>query len=298
MRAWTAIFALGVIALVTAAALLALGLHHTIAIGGLGLGAVLAVIGAGGGLLRRKGRSIGDKGTIALKGPWAVYRKAIIAVLVVVLIGVGTFYGTSYLAGIQGGASQSGITTTGSGQGSQSTSAVSLNSSATVSIYYANTTSLSTNTTSPSTSTGSTSTVTGTSSVASTGTSTATVSSGTSSTETSTISSTSSTSEPFVLLGSASVTVQGQQATLNAQYTNTGASTVQANVYVEVLSSGSVVGSAYLLSPAPIVSAGGSFNASAVLGSFASGSYTLTFYVVENASGAQLSSSTAIAFDT
>jgi hypothetical protein len=55
--------------------------------------------------------------------------------------------------------------------------------------------------------------------------------------------------------------------------------------------------SATVLSPAPMVSPGGSLNASAALGSFPNGSYTLTFYVVENASDTQLSTAATIDFD-
>ena len=84
-----------------------LRLHHTIGLGGIGVGGVLIIIGLGGGLLRGRGVRAEDKKTMTQTRQQGGGRKAIVAILVIIVIGVGTFYGTSYLSSVQPGGSSS-----------------------------------------------------------------------------------------------------------------------------------------------------------------------------------------------
>jgi hypothetical protein len=107
MRPWLPILLLGVVGLAVGGALVILRLHHTIGLGGIGVGGVLIIIGLGGGLLRGRGVRAEDKKTMTQTRQQGGGRKAIVAILVIIVIGVGTFYGTSYLSSVQPGGSSS-----------------------------------------------------------------------------------------------------------------------------------------------------------------------------------------------
>jgi hypothetical protein len=126
MKPWPILLALGVIALATGAALVVLQYHHTVGLAAVGLGVVLLLAGVGMAYLGRNAVKVVEKQTVVppakrQKG----LRKALIAVLVVVIIGVGTFYGTSYLGSIQPGNSFSSLsissTTSSQTQGGNTT---------------------------------------------------------------------------------------------------------------------------------------------------------------------------------
>ena len=111
MRIWIPILVLGVIGLGTGGALEILHLHRTIGLGGIALGAILILAGAGGTILRRQPPEGERRKPVSPANQRGAVRRAIVAVLVVVLIGIATFYGASYLAGTQSGGSQSAPTT-------------------------------------------------------------------------------------------------------------------------------------------------------------------------------------------
>jgi hypothetical protein len=197
-------------------------------------------------------------------------RRALVAILVVVVVGVGTFYGTTLLASQQPGGN---LTT----RGSHSTSHTIGTGQTT------RTSSISVKTFSPTLST---------SSIIPTTTSHSTT------TGLSTSSTTSAGANPFVLAGNPTVIVQGSSATLHAQYTNVGTSITQVNVEISLYSGdGTLIGSGTVFYPSgPNVPPQGGFNVEDNMGSFLSGSYTVTFFVVDN-NRTQLSSSTSIPFN-
>lgn len=100
MRVWTAIVALGAVAIAAGGAFLALGVHHTLGLGGLGLGGLLVAAGLGGTLLGRRGSGPQEKKTASVPAQKGAYRKALVAVLVIVVIGVGTFYAVTYVSSV------------------------------------------------------------------------------------------------------------------------------------------------------------------------------------------------------
>jgi hypothetical protein len=109
MKPWPILLALGVIALATGAAMVVLQYHHTVGLAALGLGAVLLLAGVGMAYMGRNAVKVVDKQTVVPAKRQGGLRKALIAVVVVVIIGVGTFYGTSYLGSIQPGNSFSSL---------------------------------------------------------------------------------------------------------------------------------------------------------------------------------------------
>jgi hypothetical protein len=123
MKSWSILLALGVIALATGAAMVLLQYHHTVGLGALGLGALLLAAGAGMAYLDRKTVKVQDQKIAVPAKRQGGLRKALIAVVVIVAIGVATFYGTSYLGSIQPGNSFSSlsISSTTSSQISNST---------------------------------------------------------------------------------------------------------------------------------------------------------------------------------
>jgi hypothetical protein len=196
MRVWIPILVLGVIGLITGGLLVVLHAHRTIGLGGIGLGGLLILVGVGGGILRGRSVRVEDRKTVVRTGQRGQARKAIIAVLVVILIGVGTFYGTTYLAGLQsGGQSPS---TGNSGQSSQQISVATSNPSSTTTSVSGSITTFQPSTTSSSTAAASTtaSTTISTSAQSSSGSSTiASTSSTTATSSVSTLTGTSSTSQ-------------------------------------------------------------------------------------------------------
>ena len=125
MKPWPILLALGVIALATGAAMVVLQYHHTVGLAAVGLGVVLLLAGVGMAYLGRNAVKLVDKQTVVPAKRQGGLRKALIAVLVVVIIGVGTFYGTSYLGSIQPGNSFSSLsissTTSSQTQGGNTT---------------------------------------------------------------------------------------------------------------------------------------------------------------------------------
>jgi hypothetical protein len=110
MKPWPVLLALGVIALATGAVMVLLQYHHTVGLGAVGLGVLLLAAGAGMAYLDRKTVKVTDQKVAVPTKRQGSLRKALIAVLVVVVIGVGTFYGASYLGSVQPGNSFSSIT--------------------------------------------------------------------------------------------------------------------------------------------------------------------------------------------
>lgn len=110
MKLWPILLALGVIALATGAAMVLLQYHHTVGLAAVGLGIVLLLAGVAMAYLGRNAPKVVDKQTVVPPAKrQGSLRKALIAVVVVVIIGVGTFYGTSYLGSIQPGNSFSSL---------------------------------------------------------------------------------------------------------------------------------------------------------------------------------------------
>lgn len=129
MRLWGASLILGVLALLLGGALFLLKLHRTIGLGGIGLGAVLVAIGLGL-LYKERGARVKASRNLAPAQKTALSVPAIrtlMAVGIIILVGVGAFYATTYLVSVQGGTQSSsvpGITFTLS-QNSQSYSSTS-----------------------------------------------------------------------------------------------------------------------------------------------------------------------------
>jgi len=109
MKPWPVLLALGVIALATGAVMVLLQYHHTVGLGAVGLGVLLLAAGAGLAYLDRKTVKVTDQKAAVPTKLQGSLRKALIAVLVVVVIGVGTFYGASYLGSVQPGNSFSSV---------------------------------------------------------------------------------------------------------------------------------------------------------------------------------------------
>ena len=252
MRAWIlwlVVIALGIIAIVSGAALYVSHLHRTIGLGGIGIGVVLAIIGLVGGLLGRrpaKIKEIGEemKPVAAPRAPKGSYRKALIAVLVVVLIGAGTFYGVNYISSVA-------PTTTGS------TTSLSTQSSPTI---------IGSSTTSGQQTTGTGGTVT-------------------TRTQTSSVNLPFVLEgQPNV-----TSTLNSLNATLTVSYKNTGLTTLTINVFVTVtFRNGTIIFDGPIFYPnGPTVAPGSDFTASSGIGPLpAPGAYLVYFYVTSGQNGA------------
>ena len=225
MRVWIPILVLGVIGLITGGLLVVLHAHRTIGLGGIGLGALLILVGLGGGILRGRSVRVEDRKTVVRTGQRGQARKAIIAVLVVILIGVGTFYGTTYLAGLQsGGQSPS---TGNSGQTSQQISVATSNPSSTTTSDSGSITTFQPSTTSSSTTTSTTaSTTISTSTQSSSGSGTvgSTSSTSTTTSSVSTLTGTSSTSQTLTRSTTASSDCLASTKSLDGSAINYNAS--------------------------------------------------------------------------
>ena len=207
MRVWIPILVLGVIGLITGGVLAITHLHRTVGLGGIGLGALLILIGLGGGILRGgllRGRPVRveERKTVVRTGQRGQARKAIIAVAVVILIGLGTFYGTTYLTQLQPGGQPP--PTGNSGQTSLQTSVVTSNPSGTTTSVSGSITTFQPSSASSSTAT--THTTTGTTISTST-------QSGSGSGTTSSTSSTTTTSSVSTLTATSSTSQQTQSLT-------------------------------------------------------------------------------------
>src|ERR1700689_4960312 len=97
MKSWSILLALGVIALAVGAGMILLQYHHTVGLGAVGLGVLLLAAGGGLAYLDRKAPKVQDQKITTPAKRKGGLRKVIIAVVVVIAIGVATFYGTSYL---------------------------------------------------------------------------------------------------------------------------------------------------------------------------------------------------------
>lgn len=110
-----------------------------------------------------------------------------------------------------------------------------------------------------------------------------------------TTASTSSENWLFVLTFPPTVSVSSGITYLNVSYTNTGSGSVSAYETV-TLSSGT--GTQPIGSPLQAVQSGGQMSLDLELGQLKPGDYSVTFYAVNNNSGAQLSQSDSITFKT
>ena len=278
MRLWLPVLVIGILALGSGGFLL-FRQHHTHGVAGVGTGIVLLLVG---GILGFYDKSKGIRtGPVTPKPKTGFLKKgtvmALISILVIVAVGVGTFYGVTLLSSQEAPGTSS---TKGAGSTSQSVTGSRT------------TTSTSEHTEPASTYTETLSTVTSVSA-----TSTASI-------QSSSAVSSSSTSTPtggstFTLVGSPSVIVEGNDATLNATYVNAGNLTLQVNLHVEIyLTSGIRQASGNLFYPTgPSVSPGATLMAQKSMGTFPNGRYMATFYVIDNSLGIQLSPSTTVVFD-
>lgn len=284
MRAWMLIIGLGCVALLSGGVLL-FQQHHTLSLGGLGLGIMLIMVGAALGFRERKGGGTKTAREPTTRPGGGLLRRGLlrtlVAVLVVIAVGVGTFYGTTAFVPHQTpGSPTTGVIISGSQTSSGGYTSVTNTGSTSAHVStFTQTTEIST--TSLTTSVGS-------------------QTSSTSSSQTTTSTSSNATSYPFVLLPTPEVIVQGSDATLKAQYTNQGASAIQANVQVLVqLPDGTIVGTGSVYYPSgPTVSPAGNLTVDYNMGSFPSGSYTVTLYVVDQSQSNQVSASTTLVFST
>jgi hypothetical protein len=119
MKSWVVLLAVGIIAMATGGAMVGLGWHHTVGLGGLWLGVVLVL---GGLVLGRNDIKAGDFGIAVPSGQRSGLRKALLALVVVVVIGIVAFYGAAYLASNQPGGST--LTSSTNSQSSLSSSVI------------------------------------------------------------------------------------------------------------------------------------------------------------------------------
>ena len=95
-----------------------------------------------------------------------------------------------------------------------------------------------------------------------------------------------------------SLAMNGNDVTLAVNYTNSGDSTILANLYMVFhFANGTLDFAGYLSYPSgQNVTAGGSFAVQDSIGPFQSGSYEITFYVTQGVGGAQLSAPKSLTF--
>ena len=335
MKAWLVILVLGVGALLAGigSAMVALRFHHTIGLGVVGLGIVIALAGLFTAF--RPGKS-GKTGIVETQPPSkkkSGFLKPVLAILVVVGIGIATFYGTSYLTSVQPGGQSSSpgtgsITVSGStieSSGASGSSTASIQSptigastivvtvstkSPTTQSSSSQSVSTESSTSQTSTSVSSTSQSLSSSQSVSTQSSASVSSSSASSTSQSQSSSQSSSSSsqsftssgnfPFVLSAKPTIVLNGENITISADYANQGATARTVNFYMDLrFTNGTVYQQGSLFYPkGPQVSPGNHLPISANLGPFAHASYVITFYVVEYITDTQLSDSVTATFTT
>ena len=286
MRIWQILVAVGALSLGSGWALL-LGGHHTLGLAGSALAGVLLVTGVALGVFQVKLRGNLPSPTKDVSGSGSVQpsrrsvRNSIIAVIVVVLVGAGTFFAATYFASSgQGGGSVSTISTQSISPGGSS-------------VTYQSTTG-GEGSTGEQTSGGSTTMVTRTFTLITTASSESseTVTSTSSVTgESSTGSSTQSWQ--FSLAYSPSVTVANNDVHLNASYINSLNSSVLVHEKITLFqgTTGFPEGS---VSTAVIPH--GQLSLDYDLGVLSAGNYSVVFYVVDNDTGAQISQSVTLSF--
>ena len=312
MKLWPAILALGFLALVAGIVMFGLRLHRTIGLGALGLGVVLIFLAVAMALVARRNRtqSVSEPGRSPVKKSGLL--KALIAILVVVGIGIATFYGTSYVSNLQPGNTQassgsigsviteSGPVSTASPTASASTFVVSVSTQASTSETVSNSLTSNSQTSSNSQSVSNSQS----SSTQTTLTSQSSTSQSSTSQSASTKSSTSqsfpsSGNFPFDLTSEPTVVLHGDNITINAVYVNTGATTMTVNFYMDVaFANGTDYSHSILFDQSGVqVPSNGQFPINANLGPFLPSSYSITFYVVNHSQG-RLSDSVTAAFTT
>ncbi len=191
-------------------------------------------------------------------------RNTLIAVVVIVIVGVGTFYGVGYISSTQPTSNSSSSVTSSSGL---STSTVSTSSAS-------------------SGQTGSTSSGSSQSQTQS--------SQSTAQSSRSTI-----TSYEFSLTGTPTVNVTGSGAVLSASYSNNGTTSVSANFYLALFfPNGTSYTSGILFgSNGPTVAPGGSFPVSVQMGPLpVTGTYSVAFYALNSVSKVQISEQVTLMF--
>jgi hypothetical protein len=148
MKGWFILLVLGVVALLAGGAMVVLGYHHTIGLGVVGLGSVLVIAGLAISTRRRTSKVQDAKAPLSIQQK-GERRKILLAVGVVLIVGVGSFYGAYYLISAQPGSTSSSISisTTSSGSLTTSTSTgQTVSSSPSVSVTSASSTSRSSST--------------------------------------------------------------------------------------------------------------------------------------------------------
>ena len=260
-----AILSIGVTAIVVGGAMAALRWHIIIGLVGI-VGGIILVAGAGVmAFLGRKPVGLEPTRVSTLAPSRGGLRKPVIAIVLVIAIGVGTFYGTSLLS-----------------------SGASLSSTTTSSISQTSTSRTSTSFTSP------TKTGTGTHTNF-TGYTTTTSSSSHSSSSSST--SSSSVNEIFVISAPPQISPNGVNATLTAAYVNKARTNVVANVYITTyFANGTEYFSGTLFYPTGVeVPPGIELRISQNIGPFPPGKYSADVYIVDSTLQ-QISRSTTLAF--
>jgi hypothetical protein len=110
MKLGALIIGFGVVAVVVGATMALAQWHRTLGLGGIGLGVLLVV---GGAYVFSRTAGIGRREAAAPQPPKpGIIRRALIAVLVVIVVGAGTFFGAIYFAGSQSGSTTTGFVTT------------------------------------------------------------------------------------------------------------------------------------------------------------------------------------------
>lgn len=105
MKIWPALIVVGVAGFVLGVTLILLNQHHTIGLGGIGLGVVLIAIGSGLLLQERGAKTKQDRNwgpsnpKLTLRAPGV---RALAAIGIIVLVGASAFYASIYLVSVQG----------------------------------------------------------------------------------------------------------------------------------------------------------------------------------------------------
>ena len=110
--------------------------------------------------------------------------------------------------------------------------------------------------------------------------------------------STANVAGPFVIQSGPSLTPHGNDVTLAVNYTNSGGSTILANLYMVFhFANGTLDFAGYLSYPSgQNITAGGSFGVQDSIGPFQEGTYEITFYVTQGVGGAQISAAKTLTF--
>jgi hypothetical protein len=265
MKAWVpGILALGVIAIAAGSVMAVLKWHRSIGLIGVGVGVILVLGGLVMTVRGRKGVVVEASKVSTATKPKGGYFKPLVAILIVVGIGVGTFYGTSYLASIQPGGGVTSVSSTSSSVSGAGTSSTSSGSGGSTSSVSSATTS----------NTGSSSTSQGTQTSGQTQNTTSVTQSSSHS---------STVNESFVSSTAVSITPSGANVTLSGAFVNRASSSIIANVYITTFfGNGTEFFSGVLYYPHGLeVLQGKELTISKTLGPFAPGKYVAEVYLVD-----------------